>query len=187
MSLFDELQSDWRKQTPGPSPSEGGGAEIRTKVARLRAGSLLTIAILTLTLLIIGIFFYYVGAMSTPGYGLPVTLMLGALFFRILAEILGRFHIRRISPGLGAADYRAALSTYHKARLWIHYLLTPMALIAYVWGFVLLTPTFREQLSEGFYTYILVSGGAVLVGILWLIVYSIRKEADLLDSLREEE
>lgn len=186
MSSFDELQSDWHKQTQDLSPSEDGGAEIRAKVARLRAGSLLTIGILALTLLIVGGFFFYVGAMSAPGYGLPVALMLGALFFRILAEIIGRFHIRRISPGLGAADYRAALSKYHGARLWIHYLLTPLALIAYVWGFVLLTPTFREQLSEGFYNYILVSGGAVLVGILWLIVYSIRREAGLLASLRQD-
>ncbi len=186
MSMFDQLKSDWQDQSGHMSSELKDPASIRDRVRRMKAKNRIAIGVLSLTLVIVGLFFFQVGAIGAPGYGLPVMLMLGALFFRILAEIWGHIDLGGISPTQSAEAYQRSLLRYYNQRQWVHFVLTPLAFIAYVWGFILLLPTFKASLSGGMYTYILISGPVILLAILALVFVQIRRELRILKSLRPE-
>ncbi len=185
MNLFDDIKSDWDRQEK-PTPQDKGADAIIERVADIRKKNRWTVWILTVTFIGVVLFFWYYGALSTPDLGLPVGLMLGGVFIRILAELWGQSTLRRINPGQDAQAYSQRLRNFYKQRKWVHYGLTPLALGAYVWGFVILLPVFRSALSSGFYTYVLISGFVILVALLWLIIREIRRELRMLQSLCED-
>ena len=72
---------------------------------------------------------------------------------------------------------------YYKRRIKTHYIITPIILIFYIVGFVILLPFFRESLSSGFYTYIKVSAIVLLFGLGFLIKKQVQKELNILKEI----
>ena len=185
MNLFDDIKSDWNRQEK-PIPQDKGAENIIERVADIRKKNRWTVWILTVTFIGVVLFFWHYGALGSPDYGWPVGLMLGGVFIRILAELWGQSTLRRINPGQDARTYSQRLRRFYGQRKWVHYGLTPLALGAYVWGFVILMPVVRSELSPGLYAYVQISGVVILVALLWLIIRELRRELRMLQSLCEE-
>jgi hypothetical protein len=79
--------------------------------------------------------------------------------------------------------YNQQLITYYQNRKYLHFLITPLLFAAYIAGFLMLLPSFKESLSSGFYTYILFSSGFIFLFLAVLISVQIRKELKILKGL----
>lgn len=185
MKNFDDLQSSWQQQEQ-PGPKKDGVKSVQDKVGNLRRTYVSTLLILTATLVGIAIFFYYFGVRLDRPIPTPVLLMTGALAIRIGAELFGKIDLKNIRPDLSALAYEGRLRRFYSQRKWVHFLLTPLSMLAYCYGFILLIPYFKDEVSPGFYTYILVSGVICLLLLSWIIIRQAREELMLLRSIDEE-
>ncbi|SFR36175.1 hypothetical protein SAMN04490243_1100 [Robiginitalea myxolifaciens] len=186
MKNFDDLQSSWQEQEQ-PGPKKEGVKSIQDKVGNLRRSYVSTLLILTATLVGIAIFFYYFGVRLNGPIPTPVLLMTGALAIRIAAELFGKIELKKINPGQSAIAYRGRLRRFYSQRRWVHLLLTPLSLLAYCYGFILLIPFFKDEVSRGFYLYIIISGIVFLLLLSWIIIRQAREELSLLRSMEKEQ
>ncbi len=186
MKNFDDLQSSWQQQEQ-PGPKKQGVKSIADKVGNLRRTYVSTVLILTATLVGIAIFFYYFGVRLDGPIPTPVLLMTGALVIRIGAELLGKIALKKISPSESAMAYGDRLKRFYGQRKWVHLLLTPLSLLAYCYGFILLIPFFKDEVSRGFFLYIVISGIVFLLLLSWIIIRQAREELSLLRSMEKEQ
>lgn len=163
---------------------EEGIRGIQSRLASLTRDSRgTTWVLLATTAGIIG-FFSYLGAFASREVVLALVLMAGSLVFRIALEVYGRRRLGRMDPTLPSSEFQDRLHRYYAHRRWVHVVATPVVLILYGLGFVILLPDFRQSLSPGFYTYILISGAAFALGLFWLILSQVRREFRMLRELR---
>ena len=78
------------------------------------------------------------------------------------------------------------LIRFYKGRRYLHFLVTPLLFASYIFGFILLLPSFKQALSPGFYTYIFISSWFIFLALAILIGYQIRKELIFLKNLKAE-
>lgn len=186
MKNFDDLQSSWQQQEQ-PGPKKEGAKYIQDKVGNLRRTYVSTLLILTATLVGIAIFFYYFGVRLDGPIPTPVLLMTGALAIRIGAELFGKLELKKISPSQSAIAYGGRLKRFYGQRRWVHLILTPLSLLVYCYGFILLTPFYKDEVSRGFYRYIVISGIVFLLLLSWIIIRQAREELSLLRSMEKEQ
>lgn len=184
MSLFDDIQSDWKDQS-GTLPPPGGTQSIRKRLDYLSRSSRGTAWILVATVAGLMGFFVYLGAFANGTVQLAMGLMLGGLIFRVALEVYGRRRLRHLDPTLPTSAYKDRLQAHYAHRKWVHLVATPIVLVAYWMGFGILLPDFKANLSPGFYTYILISGAVVALGLFWLILSQVLREFRLLRELRQ--
>ncbi|MBF8150829.1 hypothetical protein ITJ86_13030 [Winogradskyella sp. F6397] len=67
----------------------------------------------------------------------------------------------------------------------INFVITPICIAVYIFGFYLLLPYFKDYFSKGFYTYILISGVISLIVVIAIIVKSTIKEQRYLKQLHK--
>jgi|TARA_B110000116_G_scaffold246339_1_gene238006 hypothetical protein len=80
-------------------------------------------------------------------------------------------------------SYHAYLKKYYKARQMINYVITPICIAVYIFGFYLLLPYFKEYFSKAFYNYILISGTLSIIVVIAIIIKSTIKEQRFLKKL----
>ncbi len=184
MINFEDLKSQWEKQPEAKAP-ENGTESIVVKINAMRKKQLITNIILVATLLVLIGFFFYVMAYRDQVVLWGLLTMMTALLVRIAIEIRSVRVLRRLNNGLDAKQFKVRMTRYYEQRKIIHVILTPLILIAYCWGFVRLLPAFKANLSSGFYTYILVSSIVLIVFFTVFIGYHLRKELQILKTLKE--
>ena len=113
-------------------------------------------------------------------------IMMSSLIIRIVMEYYSIRNLTKIPPYKKMKDYNQKLINYYTSRKFIHFLVTPILFGCYVFGFILLLPVFKKNLSQGFYTYILWSSVFIFLGLAILIAVQIKKELLILKQLKKE-
>lgn len=81
-------------------------------------------------------------------------------------------------------NFKIRMINYYKTRVNTHLIWTPIIILLYSIGFILLLPAFKANLSSGFYNYIIVSALVMLLLLGMLIFTQIRKELAILRELK---
>ena len=177
----DNLDKLWNNQIDNVINLEVESIILKAK--RQRNKQLIGIAIMTITLLLIGVFTFYNVFNQWNTFNLGLYLMILSLTIRIAIEFYSLYKREKKLITMPQKVFNAYLKKYYKSRLLINYIVTPICIIGYCFGFYLLLPYFKSFFSEGFYTYILVSGIVSLVVIIIIIANSVVKEQQFLKHL----
>ncbi len=171
MTPFNELQQLWNQQeNPGaPRPSNEIILQAKKHAAQVNNKHRFTIAILALTLVLLLWYAIAVGA-SSNRFATGIILMLLALLLRLVAEYVSYRNFRRIDITINFTRYTLQMQQFFTRRKMIHFILTPITLLMYSGGFLLLLPIFRQLFSNAFYVYIIVSG-TLFLGVFTLMIY----------------
>ncbi|WP_445747426.1 hypothetical protein [Polaribacter sp.] len=180
----DTLQKLWKTQHHNLAKDDPSAIILRAK--KQRNGQYFSILIMSITVSILVVYAFIYGFKNWNTFNLGLTLMIGSLTFRIMLEFYSLFRkeIHLISMDHNA--YHQYLKKYFKIRLLINYIITPICLLTYSIGFVLLLPYFKSYFSTAFYTYLLVSGFLSIIGVIIIVAKSIIKEMVFLKQLNEK-
>lgn len=184
---FENLSQTWQNQhnlTSLPK-TEAIVAIAKQKMSNFKKEQLISIGILSLTFLILVVFYFSVGAHQNISKSLGLVLMIFMLFSRIALEIKSKIQLHKIDNTLNFKDFVIKHKRYFQNRRWIHFVFTPLIYLLYVGGFVSMLPVFKETLSTGFFLYIQISGVIVFVALAMFIAYHIKKELQELRFLNE--
>jgi Na+/proline symporter len=176
MSDFDNMISGWKNQ---PVPKAKNASEIislaRERLKDSRKKHLITSAVLGITLLVVITY-----ALTVEGEGLlfmaGIGLMVGSLLVRILIEWNSLVSLKKINIGEITNSYLTQLKGFYKKRRKIQGSVTVALFGAYVVGFLLLIPLFKQAMPSGLFIYIIVSGPVILAVLAYFIWKKVREE-----------
>lgn len=184
MNDFDEIRNHWNQRQIPPTPPHGY-EEVIEKEDYVHKKQTLTQGVLSVTLLVLTGFFFYISAYQNNHLLVGLLLMMGSLILRIFIEFLFKMKKNNYRLDQDMIQYNCQLVRYLKARKYIHYLVTPALFIAYIVGFLMLLPGFKENLSSGFYSYIVYSSWIIFAALAVLIIVQVRKELEILRELTD--
>ena len=179
----DNLNKLWENQTndiPNFSPKD-----IITKAKKQRNGQYISITVMSITVvvLIISALFYAFNQWNT--FNLGLVLMISSLLLRIILEFYSLYRKEKQLISMTQKSYHTYLKKYYKTRQIINFIITPVCITVYIFGFYLLLPYFKEYFSKAFYNYILISGIISLIVVIAIIIKSIIKEKHYLKQLHK--
>ncbi len=183
MTNFENLKSQWIHQS-GLTPPEDGVKKIAKKVTNIKKKQWITNVILGVTVLVLGYFFFYISAYNENNAALGLSLMIGSLLVRITLEVLSIRTLSKLDSTLDVKAFKYKLISYYKNRVFIHGLVTPVVILVYSLGFVVLLPLFKIHLSSGFYTYVVICFIVVMIILIGFIGVQIRRELHQLRALK---
>jgi len=183
MKEFEDLKSQWEGQ-PSPEIPQDGIQNIKKKMKDIKGKQRGTNIILLLTGLVLIGFFFYISAYKFQTVMIGLLLMISALLVRILIELLSIKTINKLDISEDAANFKSRLVKYYNSRVKVHFIFTPIIILLYCIGFVMLLPSFKDSLSPGFYTYIWVSSIVLLIVFGILIGKQAKKELSELRQLK---
>ncbi|MGX7668546.1 hypothetical protein [Flavobacterium pedocola] len=186
MKTFEDLQNVWNQQS---NPSTDQSASDYVKKAEqhqneIRSNHVWTIGIISITFLILVGYFVWIGIYRFNAFSLGLGIMMLMLLTRIALEVVSIRKFRNIKPDSTLLTYAAQLQQFYNWRKRIHFILTPIIYITYFIGFTILLPVFKENMSSGFYLYVVISGFAFFIGFGLFIMSRILKEIKLLNFLK---
>jgi 4-amino-4-deoxy-L-arabinose transferase-like glycosyltransferase len=187
MSSFNELQNIWNQQPQsvrGPQPVEIiRRAEDNTR--KIKRKHQWTIGLLVVTVLVLSWYFMVYGIRATNTFSWGLCTMILSLVLRILLEYISYRKFQQIDIRSDFNTYAENIRRFYMRRKKLNYLYTPLILLAYSIGFLLLLPVFRQVFSSFFFWYIVLSGTIVLVLFAWMVTKQAKKEMQLLDFLKD--
>ncbi len=186
MKTFEDIQSQWERMGEPKMPKDGARL-VMEKIKTLKRKQRIASTVLTVTVAILLFFFFYITAYRSTPTMIGLLMMMGALVVRIVLEVLSTKNLGKLNMGHETTKFNKGLIKHFTRRKWIHFLITPLAFVIYIAGFVMLLPAFKENLSPGFYTYIVVSSIVVLTFLAGFISYHIYKEHLILKSFKTTE
>lgn len=175
MEEFKELQNSWLDQVPN-QPNEQSYNSILKGVALVSKSYKGNQLILFITAVGLIVFAISVSGFTTTITATGFSLMIGCLLVRIAFEALHNYKLRNFNIATSSRKLQEDLMSHYRQRKWVHFVITPLCLVSYGIGFYLLLPTFKMNLSEGLYAYILISGAVFFVLLVILLIYVITKE-----------
>lgn len=182
MDNFKDIKRQWAERQPLFEP-ETGFKEIIEKSKQLKKKQRISQIVLGVTVVILLLFFFYVSAYKNTQVFWGLGIMMGSLVIRMIIEYFSIQKMEKIPSHENMKHYNQKLISYYKGRKFIHFLVTPLLFGIYIFGFILLLPSFEISLSPGFYTYILVSSVFVFVALAILIMVQVIKELNILRKL----
>lgn len=186
MNAFNELQQAWNQQhttTPAPSP-EALLKKARKHTRLIKLKHLWTMVILGLLVVLLTAYFGYAADFVVSRASAGLLCMISSIVLRVVLEYASYTSFSRIDAGSSFKEYTAQITRFYARRKLIHYFFTPIILLVYILGFILLLPFFKRDLSAGFYTYVVISGIVVLAFFAWFIFKQVKKEMRLLAFLK---
>jgi hypothetical protein len=141
------------------------------------------IVIMTLTLVVISLFFYYKMSFQKWSSIVGAIMMMGGLALRIIIEVVSSFKSKRIKLLHNVSQTTKAAIAFYTFRKKIHGPVTVCIVALYMIGFYLLTPEFSNYFS---YKWLLLMDSSFLIGaalLIWQIRKGIMKEMKQLLSL----
>lgn len=156
------------------------------KAKKQRKGQFITIAVLAVTVAILVLYAITYISNYWNSFTLGLTLMISSLAFRLILEFVTIYRKENQLVLLDNQSFQNYLKKYLRKRLKINYIITPLCFAIYVFGFIMLLPYFKNEFSEGFYTYIIVSGIISLVVVALIVIYSTIKEHSFLKLLNRK-
>ncbi|MGJ8715836.1 MAG: hypothetical protein ACSHXG_12080 [Maribacter stanieri] len=186
MNNFEELQNKWQNQS-GMSANDNGFEALLKSVKSIENKQKTGNIVLTITILILLSFLIYVSGYNSNTFLLGIGLMVGSLVVRIAIELYSLKKLRSINFSKDSNTFKSDLTNYYSFRKYTHYLITPLALVTYAIGFVILLPQFKATLSHGFYLYILFSAIVFLLIFCVFIYKQIKNELSKLKQLQVQD
>ncbi len=185
MDEFENIESIWNKQ----QEKEMIPAEVLIKKAKkitkeIRIKHQWTQAILLVTVSVLIVFFIKVTAYNFTQSFLGAFLMVSSLLARISLEYISERRFKKLDVTVIFQNYVAKMEKFYYWRKRVHSIYTPLILITYATGFILLLPYFKKGLSEGFYTYVWISGIVLLFIFSYFIYKQIQQELSNLNFLK---
>lgn len=177
---FKDLQSQWQNHKKDiASPKSNMEALYKKIKAKEKSNYFFyygTITILTMTLIGISLFFYFVAPVQDTLSIIGVTLMITGLAFRIFIELNSIQKAKRmhtIDNVLAATEHTIA---FHQFRKMIHNKVAPTIIILYTVGFYMITPEFSRYID--FWLLVWFNVSYVIIGIILFFVIrkGVRKE-----------
>lgn len=159
--------------------------EIISKANKQRNSQYISIAVMTVTVVVLLIYAFYFAFNQWNTFNLGLMLMIFSLTFRIILEFYSVYRKESHLIAMPQKAYHAYLKKYYKTRLLINYAITPLCVAVYLLGFYLLLPYFKQYFSKGFYLYILISGSISLIVVMAIIIKSTIKEQRFLKQLHK--
>lgn len=184
MTEFEDLKSQWGNQNQSKIP-EGGAKQILKKITLLRKQQRITNIVLALTALVLIAFFFYVSAYKFQPVMIGLLLMIGALALRIGMEFSSIRILKSLNVSTTVENFKQQMIRYYSRRKKVHFIATPVIILIYCMGFLMLLPAFKENLSSGFYNYIVFSSVILLVILGLFIAKDVRKELLVLKELKD--
>ena len=185
MNDFESIKSIWNNQIS--SDRESPTALIKKAKAyeeKVLQNHIWIQVILSVTWLVLVVFFFFVLNATIDQASIGAFLMLLSLGLRILIEFSSKKHFKRLNMSKEYLEYVSDLAKFYSKRRRIHILFTPIILIAYASGFILLLPYFKASLTLGFYNYVWISSIVLLVFFSIFIFRQIREELKILNKLK---
>lgn len=182
MKAFDDLKSQWKEQVLPEPPNKGAHVVIQ-KVRFLQKKQGITNVVLLTTMAILICFFFYINAYKFIIVSLGLLLMIGALILRVMIEYFSIKKLKQLDVTKDAQSFITDITSYYRSRIRTHYIATPIIILGYGIGFYLLLPSFKQSLSQGFYTYIVTSAVVILFVLGFFIFNEIRKELRILKEI----
>jgi hypothetical protein len=184
MTAFEDLKSRWENQSRPEIPNDGA-KKILEKVTSIQKKQQITNTVLGATVAVLISFFIYISAYKFQTVMTGLLLMICVLAVRIALEIKSIRTLKRMNITQDVERFKRRMVRYYTNRKKVHFIFTPMIILLYCIGFIMLLPSFKASLSEGFYTYILVSAVVVLVVLSVFIFKQIQKELAVLKELKD--
>ncbi|MEJ4088310.1 hypothetical protein [Galbibacter orientalis] len=184
MKNYNEIKSKWKKRNIPPTP-ETGLQNIIEKSAYLLKKQRISQLILGVTVMILVFFFFYISAYKNTQVFWGLSIMIGSLFVRIVLEFGSMAKKEKLPIYNPMKDYNKKLINYYNTRKRLHFIVTPFLFGVYILGFVWLLPSFKANLSYGFYRYILYSSIFIFATLGIFIGIQIRKELFILKQLKK--
>jgi len=185
MNNFEKLQNHWRSQ-PQVAPSDTQFNELLKGVKEIEKKQKITNRVLCFTILVLVLYVFYVVGYNNTTFMIGVSIMIVSLLIRILIETNSLKRLRKLNVLENQNIFKQTLLNYYKGRKVVHYVITPIIFLAYAIGFIILLPLFKENLSHGFYLYILCSGVVLMFFFAFFIAKQINKELSELALLQED-
>ena len=179
----DNLNKLW--ETQANDGSSFNPKDIITKAKQQRYRQYISITVMSLTVAILITYTFYYAFNQWNTFNLGLILMISSLTLRIILEFYSLHRKEKQLISTTQKSFYSYLKKYYKTRLLINYIITPVCIGVYVFGFYLLLPYFKEYFSKGFYTYILISGIISIAVVIAIIVNSTIKEQRFLKQLHK--
>lgn len=184
MTAFEDLKSDWNNQPEHNTPEDGIELIVK-KMTAIKRKQGITNIVLSITILILAGFFFYIEAHKNTTVSMALLLMISSLVVRILVEYYSINRLKKMDVTKNSSVFNENMVTYYKRRITTHYITTPIIIVLYSIGFITLMPYFKENLSSGFYTYISVSAIIILIAMVLFIGKQIKKELSVLKEIQD--
>lgn len=186
MKNFDQIQALWHQQSnpDSPPPAElimAKAEQSHRRMIAIHRGTMLTLSV---TVLVLAAYFWKYGSATNSTVLVSSLLMITPLLFRIGVEYGSYRLFKSTNVTTDLLTCLTRTTYFHRIRRGIQWIVTPLSLGCYVWGFILLLPYVKAGVSIGFYWYIIISG-VLFLCILSIIIYrQIRGEMHLLKELK---
>lgn len=184
MEAFEDLKTQWNDQEEVLVPKEGA-KQLIEKIAGIRKKQGITNLVLSITVVVLIAFLFYVSAFKFQTTMTGLLIMIGVLIIRIVLEFFSIKKLRNMSPIANASKYKQEITKYYDSRRIIHFMITPIIVTAYCIGFYILLPDFKASLSTGFYWYIIGSAIVTLIVLSLFVGKKIQQELKLLGNLKK--
>jgi len=106
----------------------------------LKTNKNIRILFLSLTVLILVVFFVYISAYNYAIVAFALLLMMGSLGLRIGLELHSIKKLRELNVNVSGTNFKQSIIRYYKNRVRIHVIYTPIILLLYSFGFILMLP-----------------------------------------------
>lgn len=183
MTAFEDLKSQWGNQSKVKIPKDGV-KQILKKIEFVKKKQRITNSVLALTGLVLITFFFYISAYKSQPVMIGLLMMISALAVRIGLELSSLRSLKSMDVSTTAEKFKQQMIDYYKGRTKVHFIGTPIIILSYCIGFVLLLPAFKENLSLGFYNYIIISSIVLLFVLCLFIAREVKKELSVLNELK---
>lgn len=182
MNNFEDLQNKWKSQS-GVSATENGFESLLKSVKSIEKKQKIGNVVLSSTIIVLVFFAIYVSGYKNTIFLLGISLMVGSLLFRIAFELYSLQKSKKLNFINDYKTFKEDLTNYFSFRKIVHYIITPLSIVVYAVGFIVLLPLFKATLSHGFYIYILVSSIVLLLIFSVFIYKQIKNELFKLNHL----
>ncbi len=186
MNSFEELENIWENQKDN-SPKSSTKELIekaKSDADKVRNQFITTIFILSITCVGLLVYMLVYKTYLHPVLFACNSLMIGLLLTRIALEWYSYVSLKKVSFALTVKEQITRTEQFYARRKQINFILTPLIFVAYWAAFYYLAPLFEANLSHGMYTYVMVSGVVLFVGLAVLIYSSIKQEIKALNKMR---
>jgi hypothetical protein len=186
MKTFENLQDIWNKQSISNHKKTAAElikmAEEHSK--KIKLNHIGTLVIIGITILILIPYFIWIGSYSFSFFTLGLALMIISMLTRIMIEGISIRKFNSVKTELPLLEYCEKATQFYHWRKKIHFIVTPIIYMVYLFGFSLLIPTFKTEFSTPFFIYLMASGYGFLIGFAFFLRKKIKNEMKILEFLK---
>ncbi|QKX06671.1 hypothetical protein HN014_17700 [Aquimarina sp. TRL1] len=184
---FEELQNSWESSKKEITSSDDSLNNLYASIKKKEKENFFfyygTISILTITLIVISLFFYYVAPVKELLSKIGASLMIIGLLFRILVEVISIYKAKQINSLDKTLQQTENSIVFHQFRKTIHQVVAPVIIVLYTLGFYMITPEFSRYIS--FWNLVFIDVSYVIMGsILFVLIRrGVKKEMKIIEEI----